>query len=127
MLSKNKRKFSRVENKDSKSICSAMETELSVWVNEVRELNACIDGDSIRAQAHEIYQSIYPEIPHESLLCLKASKPFKASRGWLSNFCKRKNFSYRRITTSGRVLPKDAFNRINDFYIEVIIYRYKYL
>ena len=66
MLSKNKRKFSRVENKDSKSICSAMETELSVWVNEVRELNACIDGDSIRAKAHVIYQSIHPEITPEN-------------------------------------------------------------
>jgi hypothetical protein len=31
---------------------------------------------------------------------------FKASNGWLTNFCKRRNLVIRRITTKGREAPK---------------------
>ena len=41
---------------------------------------------------------------------------FKASRGWLINFCKRRNFVLRRVSTTGRDLPTNAIDHIYMFY-----------
>ena len=119
---KNKRRISRIPNTNSTALCPTMEFQLKKSIDESRERDVCIDGDSIRAKAIEIYHEIHPlghsnEIPND--LCDKENKIFKASSGWLQNFCARNNFTYRRITTTGRDLPNNAIDRINDFYIEV--------
>ena len=44
---------------------------------------------------------------------------FRASRGWVQNFMKRYNLAFRRITTSGRELPKDCVEIIKKFLDEV--------
>ena len=38
--------------------------------------------------------------------CKKPYQHFAASNGWFLNFCHRKRFSSRRITTSGRAMQK---------------------
>ena len=41
---------------------------------------------------------------------------FYASDGWLHGFLRRKNYTLRRITTTGRDLPKDFLETINQFH-----------
>ena len=40
---------------------------------------------------------------------------FNASDGWLRGFLQRKNFTPRRITATGKDLPKDLLDAINRF------------
>ena len=40
---------------------------------------------------------------------------WKSSKGWMRNFMKRFDLSYRRITTSGRELSKNCIKIIEDF------------
>jgi hypothetical protein len=44
---------------------------------------------------------------------------FKCSRGWVQNFMRRYDLVFRRITTSGRELPKNCVEVINVFLNEV--------
>ena len=45
-------------------------------------------------------------------MLLKKIDDFKASRGWLVKWMARHNLCYRRITSSGRNLPKDFVEKI---------------
>ena len=56
---------------------------------------------------------------HEVRRCNKPRQHFSASNGWFQNFCQRKRFASRRITTSGRDLPGDAKDRAMNFFTEV--------
>ena len=115
---KNKRSCSRLRNKIDTSLCSQMELQLKKWLLELWGKDICIDGDTIKSKATEIYNEIHPFGPMPEIgnvICSRDWKEFKASSGWLYNFCNRQDFSYRRITTTGRDLPKDAIKRINDF------------
>ena len=100
-----------------------METELKKWVLEMRECDVCVDGDTIKAKATEIYDNIHPATGPVDLyfndICSKQREAFEASSGWLSNFCRRNSLSYRRITTTGRDLPKNTIDRIQGFYLKV--------
>lgn len=116
--SKSKRQFCKLKNKSDKSVCPPMEKLLADWVNKLIGRDCCVDGESIRAKAIELYEQIH-QLEFNSEMCKKAKIPFRASTGWLHNFCKSKSFSYRRITTIGRDLPRDTIERINNFYIEV--------
>ena len=40
---------------------------------------------------------------------------FRASNGWMCNFLERKNLVRRRVTTSGRELPRDAAKLTSEF------------
>ena len=76
-----------------------METELKKWVLEMRECDVCVDGDTIKAKATEIYDNIHPATGPVDLyfndICGEQREAFEASSGWLSNFCRRNSLSYR--------------------------------
>ena len=65
--------------------------------------------DGIINKMRELLKVMHPD---EELI-------FKYSRGWFQNFMKRYNLSYRRISTSGRDLPKNCFQIIKDFLNEI--------
>ncbi len=46
------------------------------------------------------------------------NETFSASNGWFDRFMKRKRLTIRRITTSGRELPRFALIHINKFLTE---------
>jgi len=99
-----------------------MEMMVDQWFRDMRKIDACIDGNTIRAKAREIYHEIHPIGPVNeggNSRCQFPNFPFVASQGWLWNFCKRKLLSFRRISTTGRELPADTLSRINDFYVQV--------
>jgi hypothetical protein len=76
-----------------------MENELFAWIMDQRSLGLCVTTGMIRTQALRILNDIN----------------FSASNGWLSRFMKRKRLTIRRITTSGRELPRDAPIKINEY------------
>ncbi len=123
--SKHKRKLKRLQNKKDRCLCPAMEVLVDQWFCSVRAKNSCVDGDTIRSKAREIYNEVHPFGPDNeggNNMCPLANAPFMASHGWLHNYCKRKMLSYRRISTTGRELPGDTLVRINDFYVEVSVF-----
>jgi hypothetical protein len=75
-----------------------MENELFAWIMERRAAGLCVSTGMIRAEALRI-------LPNGT---------FSASNGWLDRFMKRKRLTIRRITTSGRELPRDAPIHINN-------------
>ena len=80
-----------------------MENELFAWIMERRAAGLCVStglcvSGMIRAEALRI-------LPNGT---------FSASNGWLDRFMKRKRLTIRRITTSGRELPRDAPIHINN-------------
>ncbi|CAF1134857.1 unnamed protein product [Brachionus calyciflorus] len=78
---------------------SELETELYEWILEKRRNGVCINKKMITTKA----------------LILNKDNNFVASNGWFCNFLRRKNLVLRRITTSGRELPKDAGKTVIDF------------
>ena len=126
--------------------CAAMEADLFVWYKNLRTLGVCITGDDLRREAILAYNNIHivmnsndqemnsnvilinqlnqslnlqMNTDGNTLLKTRCSKPrsnFKASPGWLANFCKRKNIVMRRVTTSGRDLPHNYMNQIYDHF-----------
>ena len=120
--SKFKRRSKRLGNKVNRCLCPLMEVLVNDWFHEMRSKNSCIDGNTLRSKTREVYNSIHPFGPLKeegSLQCKIPNTPFRASEGWSSNFLKRKGLSYRRISTTGRELPLDTLDPINDFYLQV--------
>jgi len=64
----------------------------------MREQGRCVTGNMVKQQA----------------LQLSGNVEFRASNGWLQNFLKRKHLVRRRITTSGRDLPRNAGQLVRD-------------
>ena len=107
-----KRNRTRLPNKIQKCISHETEKRVKDWIILNRKDGACIDGSSIKSKAKEFYLEQHP-------LGSPNRKNFNASCGWLSNFCRRHNFSVRRITTSGRDLPHDTLDRMACFYTNI--------
>ena len=87
------------------------------WFKEQRAAKIAISGKAIQLKM---------------VLCVNDSNPgssFRASAGWFSNFLKRHNLSRRRITTSGRPLPSDAIDVIEEYLESVngLIAKYSFL
>jgi hypothetical protein len=80
----------------------AMENDLSTWIMDKRASGLCVTAGMIRVEAVRL-------LPNGN---------FSASNGWLDRFMKRKRLTNRRITTSGRELPRDAPIQINQFLTE---------
>jgi hypothetical protein len=80
----------------------AMENDLSTWIMDKRASGLCVTAGMIRVEAVRL-------LPNGN---------FSASNGWLDRFMKRKRLTIRRITTSGRELPRDAPIQINQFLTE---------
>lgn len=79
-----------------------LEEELLKWITEQREEGHIVDGHAIRSKAREIATT-------------NGIDSFKCSSGWLVRFLRRGKLRFRRITTSGRELPRDAKDTISTF------------
>ncbi len=117
-------RFKRSPQNSSKCICKEMEDRLTEWLHNERSKGACIDSVILRSKAERYYNEIHPLNPPEDFVvtCTKERQPFKCSEGWFQNFLRRNNFALRRISSTGRDLPKDTIKRIGSFYIEVKCY-----
>lgn len=111
----------KIKSKKERCECEAMELKLMNWIDTKRNEGVCIDGTSIISRGKQIYDEIHPEIepPNFFKVCDKARKSFLFSRGWLEKFLERRNYTMRRITSTGRDLPADTLKRINIYYNEV--------
>ena len=78
-----------------------MEDTLFDWIMDTRDSGLCVNQRSIKAKASELMS--------------RSDNNFKASSGWLYRFLKRKNLVLRRVTTTGRELPRKAPQTINNF------------
>ena len=79
-----------------------MENAVYDMVMDRRAAGICVTGGMIRAEALQIM----------------ADTNFSASNGWPTRFLPRKRLVVRRVTTSGRELPKDAGVQVDQFLSE---------
>ena len=82
------------------------EEKLYEWFLKQRELNYVISTLSLQTKMFELVKEMHPL---DSII-------FKASRGWMQNFMK---LALRRITTSGREMPKNCAEIIKTFLKDV--------
>jgi hypothetical protein len=82
-----------------------MENDLDAWAQELREAGCCLSGFTLKVKALEILRKLG-----------QFDGKFLATDGWLRGFLHRKNYTLRRITTTGRDLPKDFLETINQFH-----------
>jgi hypothetical protein len=61
-----------------------LEREILKLIIDKRQLGACISGFAIQQKAIELYPQLYTNVS-------ETVNEFKASNGWLTNFCKRRN------------------------------------
>ena len=94
---KKKNKF-RLSRGDS-ALYPAVETELYRWILDKRQSGICVNKRMITTKA----------------LIINDDDKFVASNGWFDNFLERKNLVLRRITTSGRELPRETGKIVTDF------------
>ncbi|CAF1058245.1 unnamed protein product [Brachionus calyciflorus] len=86
-----------------------LETHLYNWICEKRLQGACLSVTTVKLKAIEFYNTVCAQTN-------EAKIEFKCSNGWFTNFCHRKNLVIRRITTTGRDLPKNALDIIKNFF-----------
>ena len=67
-----------------------MEDKLDEWTQELREAGCCVSGFTLKVKALQILREL-----------AQYSGTFSATDGWLRGFLRRKNFTLRRITTTG--------------------------
>ena len=103
-----RRKIS-ISSKTKKALYHDAEAYVYKWFIDQRENSIVMTTHGIQNKMHEIMKVLHPD---DSII-------FKASRGWLQNFMKRYNLSFRRITTTGRDLPKNCVQVVNEFLKEV--------
>ena len=105
------------------SLCPTIENELFEWIVAQRSKGVCVSGDAIQREAVQVYNRVHPETLPEQFVsrCDRPRSSFSASSGWLSNFCKRKKLVLRRVSTTGRELPKDVLDVIYNFFKDVCI------
>ena len=86
------------------------------WFKEERAAKIAVSGKNIQLKM---------------VLCVNENNPcstFRASAGWLQNFLRRHRLTRRRITTSGRPLPSDAIDVIEEHLenVNVLIEKYNF-
>jgi hypothetical protein len=91
---------------------------------KLRSEGACVSGDSIRKNGVLIYNRIHPDrletrTDEQLEICSDNRVNFQGSRGCFMNFIKRHNFSYRRVSSTGRDLPADTIKLCYTFYNDV--------
>jgi hypothetical protein len=99
----------KAKQSEDRAKFAAMEKKLDEWISENRSRGACLTGLAIKTQARILFNEIYQNTEEAHL-------EFQASPGWLYNFCKRKNYTLRRITTTGRDLPTNTMEIIKKFF-----------
>jgi hypothetical protein len=68
-----------------------MENNLDAWAQELREAGCCLSGFTLKVKALGILRELG-----------QFDGKFYASGGWLHGFLRRKNYTLRRIITTGR-------------------------
>lgn len=114
----------RINENDVRCTLKMINTFVQLWkLNwnnglSTKELGICIPGYEIQREALTRYNLIHPLQPFTDFVqkCALRKVTFRASRGWLSNFCLRHDLVLRRISTTGRDLPTNAINRIYEFF-----------
>ena len=101
-----KRNTFRIKSAKDLSKYPDMEKKLIYLINDKRSSGACLSGLSIKQKSMEIHRELYNTIE------------FKATNGWFLNFCKRRQLTLRRVTTSGRDLPANSQSIIDSFFKE---------
>ena len=81
-----------------------LEDQLFNWINEHRNQGHCVSGNMIRLRALELFNEYS-----------NTHMNFQASEGWFHRFLRRRNLVLRRVTTSGRELPRDVGIKIDYF------------
>ena len=80
----------------------SLERELNDWIIQARANGIIVTGTRILIQAKLIAEKNGVEL-------------FRGSKGWLSNFLARHDYSLRRINSMGKDLPKDISKTIHKF------------
>jgi hypothetical protein len=88
---------------------SALEDELLTYFEELRNDGIAVTHDMLQLRAGELAKS------HNV-----SDNEFKASRGWLQRFMKRKGLSLRRRTKLCQMLPRDFRDKVINFHRHVI-------
>ena len=103
--SRHKKSASKLSSEKFKGKYPEMENNLDAWAQELREAGCCLSGFTLKVKALGILRELG-----------QFDGKFYASDGWLHGFLRRKNYTLRRITTTGRDLPKDFLETINQFH-----------
>jgi hypothetical protein len=103
--SKYKNSAEKLTSEKFKGKYPQMEDNLDAWAQELRDAGCCLSGFTIKVKALQILKELG-----------QFDGKFYASDGWLRGFLQRKNYTLRRITTTGRDLPKDFLETINQFH-----------
>ena len=82
-----------------------MEDALDEWTQELREGGCCISGFTLKVKALRIQRETS-----------QYNGTLSASDRWLRGFLRRKDYTLRRITTTGRNLPSDFLETIDQFH-----------
>jgi hypothetical protein len=96
-------------------ICEPMELELKEWINNQRAAGKCVSGTLIMQESVKVFNLIHSDPSR----CPDPLKRFSGSRGWFKNFCKRRGFVLRRVSSTGRDLPYNVVDVCNNFFREV--------
>lgn len=103
--SMNKNSRQKLSSEKYKGMFPDMEDKLDEWTQELREAGCCVSGFTLKVKAIQILREV-----------AQYNGTFSASDGWLRGFLRRKNFTLRRITTTGRDLPSDFLETIDQFH-----------
>ena len=109
MKKEGKSKRKRLSGGGRKALDEEMEDGLFNWIIELNGRNLRVSREMIRQQAKT----------------LSTTESFKASRGWLDGFMKRKQLSLRRKTTVCQTAPADCISKLVNFtyiYIHIHVY-----
>jgi len=104
--SMNKNSRQKLSSEKYKGMFPDMEDKLDEWTQELREAGCCVSGFTLKVKAIQILREV-----------AQYNGTFSASDGWLRGFLRRKNFTLRRITTTGRDLPSDFLETIDQFHL----------
>ncbi len=108
-----------VDTSKYKCICEPMEMDLKQWILKQREEGKCVSGTTIQCEAVKLYNLLHGVEPNER--CADARKNFTASRAWLFNFCRRRGFVLRRVSSTGRELQSDVVDVCYSFFSRSMI------
>jgi hypothetical protein len=101
----NKNSRQKLSSEKYKGMFPDMEDKLDEWTQELREAGCCVSGFTLKVKAIQILREL-----------AQYNGTFSASDGWLRGFLRRKNFTLRRITTTGRDLPSDFLVTFDQFH-----------
>ena len=96
-------------DKQKRALYTDTEVKVFEWFASQRANSIVMTVPGLQNKMNELMKTMHPD---DSII-------FKCSRGWVQNFMKRYDLTIRRITTSGRELPKNCAELINGFLNEV--------